>query len=174
MHIRPASKSDLEAITLVQARTMVAAAHYQESVDEELEYRCLHPRLSGYFAGIHSPQHALPERSVFVAEHDGQIIGFIAGHRSTRRGCNAELQWMFVLPKWQRQGVGGCLLQALKQWFIEQQATRVIIDAPPANPCRAFYLRHGAIALDDHWLYWKDISNVQELEPPQPSNRTTG
>jgi GNAT superfamily N-acetyltransferase len=161
MQIRPAADSDLPAIARVQARTMVAAAHYEDSVDEEAVYRRLHPRVSGYFAGTYAPKFALPQRVMFVAEEQGQVVGFIAGHCSTRRGCNAELQWLFVLPHWQRRGVGGQLLQPLREWFIAQGSTRVIIDAPPTNPCRAFYLKHGAIPLDEHWLYWEDIGRTQ-------------
>lgn len=160
MHVRPVVATDLEAIAWVQARIMVAAAHYPDSVNEESEYHRLLPRVSGYFAGTYGPRFALAERSMFVAEHQGEIIGFIAGHRSTRRGCNAELEWMFVLPRWQRQGVGARLLQPLREWFIQQKSTRVIIDAPPTNPCRAFYLKHGAVPLDGHWLHWEDIGET--------------
>src|SRR5947208_1724187 len=81
-----------------------------------------------------------------------------------RRGCTAELQWLFVLPQWQRQGVGGELLRPLREWFVARKGTRVIIDAPPANPYRAFYLRHGAVALDGYWLYWKDIGTDEQIE----------
>ena len=95
-----------------------------------------------------------------VAVHDEQIAGFIAGHRSTRMGCNAELQWMFVLPQWQRQGVGARLLQPLREWLIANHSTKVIIDAPPDNPCRAFYLKHGAIPFDEYWLYWENIGEA--------------
>jgi GNAT superfamily N-acetyltransferase len=169
MQVRPAAEADLPAIARVQARTMVAADHYPDSVDEESEYRRLVPRVSGYFRGSYDPQCALAERVLFVAECEGEIVGFIAGHRSTRRGCNAELEWLFVLPHWQRQGVGGRLLQPLREWFTARNSTRVIVDAPPANPSRAFYLKHGAIPLDGPWLYWKDIAGPREAERLQPS-----
>jgi len=164
MMIRPATAFDLDAIARVQARTMVAAAHYKDSLEDESEYRRLLPRVSGYFAGTYGPRYALAERVMFVAEPDEGIVGFIAGHRSTRRGCSAELEWMFVLPEWQRQGIGERLLQPLREWFIAQNSTRVIVDAPPENPCRAFYLKHGAIPLDGYWLYWMDIGHTPEPE----------
>jgi GNAT superfamily N-acetyltransferase len=157
MQIRRAAEFDLAAITRVQARAMVAADHYQDSRDEEAEYRRLWPRVSGYFAGTYGPKDSLAERTMFVAEEEGTIVGFIAGHRSTRRGCNAELEWMFVLPEWQRQGIGALLLRPLQAWFVARNSARVIVDAPPQNPCRAFYLKHGAVPLDEYWLYWKDI-----------------
>ena len=101
-----------------------------------------------------------------VAVHEGLIIGFIAGHRSTRLGCNAELEWMFVLPQWQRRGVGGKLLQSLRGWYVAEKITKVIVDAPPTNPFRAFYLKHGAIPFDSYWLYWENIGSYKENANP--------
>lgn len=139
---------------------MVASNHYHDAVNEEAEYQRLHPRLVGYVAGTYHPSCSLPERLVIVAQQDEQSIGFIAGHRSTRLGCTGELQWMFVLPSWQRKGIGAALLRPLATWFIEQESRKVIVDAPPENPYRAFYLKHGAVPLDAYWLYWEDISKV--------------
>ena len=163
MQIRDAVDSDLNAIARVQARTMVASDYYGSAVDEESEYQRIHPRVVGYCAGTHHPGHSLPERTVLVATHDDQIIGFAAGHRSTRMGCTGELQWMFVLPRWQRQGVGAELLQPLRQWFKLHGSTKVIVDAPPENPYRAFYLKHGVTPLDGYWLYWENICDVSGI-----------
>ncbi len=163
MRIRDAVQSDLDAITRVQARTMVASEYYDNSLDEELEYHHLHPRVVGYFGGTHNPSYSLPERTVLVAEHEGQIIGFVAGHRSTRMGCSAELQWMFVLPQWQRKGIGASLLRHVRQWFKVHGSTKVIVDAPPQNPYRAFYLNHGAALFDEYWLYWENIGEMSGI-----------
>ena len=157
MQIRDVVDSDLAAIARVQARTMVASDFYDTALDVEAEYQRLYPRIVGYLAGTYNPSYALVERTVFVAVREEQIIGFIAGHRSTRRGCTAELQWMFVLPQWQRQGIGALLLESLRDWFIIQSSTRVIVDAAPENPYRSFYLKHGAVPLDEYWLYWEEI-----------------
>ena len=163
MRIRDAVLSDLDAIARVQARTMVASKNYDNSRDEELEYQRLHPRLVGYFAGTHNPNYSLPERTVLVAEHEEHIIAFVAGHRSTRMGCSAELQWIFVLPRWQGRGIGSSLLRRLQQWFKQHGSTKVIVDAPPENPYRAFYLKHGAIPLDEYWLYWENIGEEARI-----------
>lgn len=160
MQVRLALKTDLDSIARVQARTMVASDHYDESVNLESEFERLRPRVAGYFRGTYHPSHSLSERAVFVAEHDGRIIGFVAGHRSTRMGCEGELQWMFVSPRWQRQGVGAELLRPMARWFAGQESTHVIVDAPPSNPSRAFYLKHGARPLDEYWLHWRDIERA--------------
>lgn len=152
--VRAALATDLEDITRVQAKTMVAADHYPESTDEDSEFERLHARVSGYFAGTYRPRFMLEDRAVFVALVDAQIVGFIAGHRTTRMGHDGELEWMFVLPQWQRQGVGNLLFDALQPWFSSQGIHNVIVDAPPSNPCRAFYIKRGAVALDSYWLHW--------------------
>lgn len=157
MQIRDVVDSDLAAIACLQARTMVASDFYDTALNEDAEYQRLYPRIVGYLAGTYNPSYALAERAVFVAEHEEQVIGFIAGHRSTRQGCTAELQWLFVLPHWQRKGIGARLLGSLQNWFIDQGRTRVIVDAAPENPSRSFYLKYGAVPLDTYWLYWKDI-----------------
>ena len=160
MQIRDAVDSDLDAIARVQSRTMVASDDYGNALDEDSEYQRIQPRVVGYFAGTHNPSYSLPERTVLVAAHDEQIVGFAAGHRSTRMGCTGELQWMFVLPHWQRQGIGARLLRPLRNWFKVHGSTKVIVDAPPQNPYRTFYLKHGAIPLDEYWLYWENIGDV--------------
>ena len=157
MEIRIAVESDLQQIARVQADTLVDSAYYDQSVNEDEEYRRLYPRVSGYFAGTYRPSHARDERAMFVAEDQKRVVGFIAGHRSTRMGCTAELQWMFVLPRMQRKGIGEKLLVPLREWFQAQKSTNVIVDAPPENPYRAFYLKHRARPLDDYWLYWENI-----------------
>lgn len=157
IQIRTAVETDLEEMARIQACTLVASAYYDHSLDEAVEYERLHPRVSGYFAGTYHPGYALEDRAMFVAIDQKRIVGFIAGHCSTRMGCTAELQWMFVLPQWQRKGIGAGLLEPLRQWFKVQSSTRVIIDAPPENPYRAFYLKHGAFPLDEYWLYWENI-----------------
>ena len=160
MQIRNAVESDLAAIARVQACTMVASDFYATSLDEEAAYQRLYPRIAGYLAGTYNPSHALAERTLLVAAQEDQIVGFVAGHLSTRMGCTAELQWMFVLPHWQRQGIGARLLEPLQQWFKGHSSTKVIVDASPKNPYRSFYLKHGAIPLDGYWLYWEDIGAV--------------
>ena len=159
MQVRQALETDLDPVARVQARTMVASDYYEASVDFESEHQRLRPLVVGYFRGTYHPACSLPARSVIVAEHLDRIIGFVAGHVSTRMGCEAELQWMFVLPRWQRQGVGAQLLRLMAAWFTKQESTHVIVDAPPANPYRAFYLKHGASPLDEYWLHWQDIES---------------
>lgn len=131
IQIRKAVNLDFDAIARIQARTMVASDHYVNSLDEEAEFQRLFPRVTGYFERTHNPGYSLAARAIYLVVHKKQIIGFVAGHCSTRMKCTAELPWIFVLPQWQRKGVGTSLLQPLKQWFQKHKSTKVIVDAPP-------------------------------------------
>ena len=157
METAPLDKSHIEAVARIQVRAMVASPFYDEATDEQVVYKRIYPRVAGYFAGTYHPGHALPERAGFVAIADGAIRGFIAGHKTTRMGCTGELQWMFVGPDWQRKGIGSMLLLPLAEWFSAGSSSKVIVDASPENPSRPFYLKHGASAFDEYWLFWPDI-----------------
>ncbi len=156
VHIRPAIGTDLECIARVQAQAMVAAPYYDDAVDEEDEFRRLRPRILGYFDGSYHPSFSEADRTVVVADCQG-VVGFGAGHVSIRLSCSGELQWLFVLPQWQGQGIGTALVKSLAEWFGRLQSTRVIVDAPPDHPSRAFYVSQGAVPLDAYWLHWPDI-----------------
>ena len=154
--IRPARSSDLDDLARVRAQAVVASPFYDDAVDESEEFNRFRPRIVGYFAGTYHPSFAQSARTVVVAD-GGTVIGFGAAHESTRLGCTGELQWMFIPPQWQRKGIGLTLLKSLADWFAQVRSTRVIVDAPPGSPGRAFYTRYGALALDEYWLYWPDI-----------------
>lgn len=43
-----------------------------------------------HLAGEHHPQHGLMPRMAFVAESAATMVGYIAGHRTTRSGARAS------------------------------------------------------------------------------------
>ena len=117
--------------------------------------------IAAYLSGEHHPRNSLLPRVAIVAEQDDEIIGFIAGHLTRRHQCDGELQWINVSSSERRQGVATELLQHLAEWFVENEARRVCVDAQPRNTeARAFYARHGAESLNDHWMVWNDIGLV--------------
>jgi GNAT superfamily N-acetyltransferase len=123
-------------------------------------------RMALYLAGAHHPRYALQARIVLVAEDGISIVGYIAGHLTTRFGCDGELQWLFVLPAYRGGGVASRLLGALATWCARHDSRSVCVDVEPENArARRFYLRHGARALDTHWLVWDDISQLAEPSP---------
>jgi GNAT superfamily N-acetyltransferase len=122
-------------------------------------------RIRGYTSGAINPGQALAPRVIYVAVEDTRIVGFIAGHLSTRFGCDGELEWLNVIPEKRRSGVAGDLLRVLANWFADHNARRICVDADPENPgARSFYRKHGAQVLNPHWLVWPDITELASVQ----------
>jgi GNAT superfamily N-acetyltransferase len=116
------------------------------------------PRMAGYMEGRHSPREALAERVSFVAIHETKVIGYIAGHRTTRMGYDGEVQHLFVAPDHRRSGVATQLLQKLAGWFKAQGIRRVCVNVDADSPSAApFYSSAGAKPLNSYWYAWDNI-----------------
>jgi len=121
------------------------------------------PRMAAYFNGEHHPQQALHPRTGFVAIAHAEVVGYIAGHLTTRHGCGGEVQYLFVAPSYRRRGIATALLALLAGWFSQQSAQKVCVcvdgDSPAAEP---FYVSAGALPLRKHWRVWEDIGVVRQ------------
>ncbi len=118
-------------------------------------------RTAAYLEGTHHPNRALPPRAVFLAEDGDAVVGYIAGHLTTRYECDGEVQWLWVAPEHRRSGVASRLLRLQAEWFVRQEACRVCVDVVPENVrARSFYRRHGAIELNPSWVVWENVSTV--------------
>jgi GNAT superfamily N-acetyltransferase len=149
---RAASLDDVDPLARLRAREWGSVPYWRA-------------RIQGYMTGELGPREALPERTVVVAARAGAIVGFAAAHRTTRLGCSGELEWLNVEPRCRRQGIATRLLVEVAEWFVRHRSTRVCVD--PDDAARAFYLRHGAEALDEHWLVWPDIGAVADAAARQ-------
>ncbi len=128
-------------------------------------------RIGNYMRGEIGAQHALPDHAVFVAIMGRARVGFIAGHRTRRFGCDGELEWIDVDKANRRQGIAGQLIVKLAAWFVEQQALRVCIDVKPDNAAaRGLYAKFGAKALNPHWMFWEDVRVAMDREGAGPRN----
>lgn len=115
--------------------------------------------ISGYLNCTRYPQKALKERVLYVALVDATIIGFIAGHLTTRYDCQGELEWINVIRQYQREGIASKLINILAAWFIKHKAYKICID-PGDEIARKFYAKNGAEDLNEHWMFWDDIRNI--------------
>jgi hypothetical protein len=50
-------------------------------------------------------------------------------------------------------------VKLLAAWFKKQNALSICVD-PENEPARLFYKKQKAENLNQHWMYWKDISIV--------------
>jgi GNAT superfamily N-acetyltransferase len=114
-------------------------------------------RIGRYLSGQHSPQHALTVRTVIVAIDGGDLVGFVAGHKTRRLGCDGELQWINVAKEKRGLGVARQLITKIGMWFVAQGALRICVNVDPVNlSARRLYKRHGAQTLNDQWMIWED------------------
>jgi len=145
---RPATILDVPAMAQLRSE------HWGHAPDWE-------QRLAAYLSGEHHPRHALLPRVVIVAEQEGEVIGFIAGHLTRRYQCDGELQWINVSASQRRQGIATEMLRELADWFASHNARRICVDAQPRNmDARAFYASHGADPLNEHWMVFSDIASA--------------
>ena len=149
-----------------------ASIHYREMITGDIpaiaklraaewgDYAYWLSRITKYHLGGQNPQYALKPRVMFVACIGKNIVGFIAGHLTTRLNCEGELEWINVRNEYRSRGVASQLVKLLMKWFAEQHAFMICVD-PGNEGSRIFYKKIGAENLNEHWMYWKDIRVVQ-------------
>lgn len=151
-------------------------------------------RMARYLDGEHHPQQALPPRTAFMALCGGEVVGYIAGHATTRLlppsgseylgseylgsdpmgsdpnaakryGCEGEVQYLYVAPAARRRGVAAQLLRLLAQWFGQRDIRRVCVNVDVESAGAApFYLAARARPLNRHWYVWDDIRTVTSAD----------
>ena len=101
----------------------------------------------------------------FVVEDDnGELIGFAKGtpHDGGVPGFTAELNKIYVLRRFQRQGIGRLFLCHVARRFIEG-ATSMLLFGEATSPSNGFYEAFGAERLlsrsgEFHGGYgWRDL-----------------
>jgi GNAT superfamily N-acetyltransferase len=148
VQFRPASDGDVPA--MAACRLADPSVHPADA------------RMAAYFRGEHHPQDALAPRVGFVAFAGDAVVGYVAGHRTTRHGCAGEVQYLFVAPAYRRRGVATKLLGLMAEWFSRQSARKVCVcvdaDSPAAQP---FYDSVGALPIKKYWRVWDDITTLR-------------
>src|SRR5262249_42947759 len=103
-------------------------------------------RMTAYLEGRHHPQQALADRAAFVALDGENVVGYIAGHATTRHACSGEVQYLYVAPPYRRQKVASELLAWMAGWFVNRDIRRVCVTVDADSPAAApFYASHGAV-----------------------------
>lgn len=116
-----------------------------------------------YFEGRHHPQQALAPRTGYVAEVDGEVVGYVAGHLTRRFGCDGEIQYLFVASALRRRGIARELLARLAEWFAGRGVSRVCVNVNLESPgARPFYLSLRATDINPYWMEWHDIRVLRE------------
>jgi GNAT superfamily N-acetyltransferase len=142
---------DAPAIALVNGATLLEC---NLAPPESCSAERLTGRWLAYLTGAQNPQHALSPRTVIGAFAGSQLVGYGAGHLSTRYGTEGEVQSLYVRLAQQRMGIGSELLRQLAAWFHLHGARKICVGIDADNPYAGFYTKLGATHINPHWLVW--------------------
>jgi GNAT superfamily N-acetyltransferase len=109
-----------------------------------------------------------PASHFLVAKSSGALIGFgQVGPTMARRDgapvAPADLHRLYLLPQWQRRGVGSRLLAHLERWLRDHEVPSYGAYVDERNePAKHFYLRQGFIHkpecdVQDEWYLVKRL-----------------
>jgi ribosomal protein S18 acetylase RimI-like enzyme len=102
-----------------------------------------------------------PEQALFVAADQGQIVGF-AAMSVGQQGRIAEIEQIFVHPKYRRWGIGTRLAQTCVQYGRTAGLRAVTVQVPVANPGWTVYLSAGFRVTGFTTKYYPSRSRVPE------------
>ncbi len=83
----------------------------------------------------------LADSKGWVAECAGEIVAFTIADRESR-----SIFALFVLPQWERRGLGGRLLDLALDWLWANGADLVWLTTGPDTRAARFYERRGWVA----------------------------
>lgn len=105
-----------------------------------------------------------PNATVFVAEEDGEVVGFATGNRRDppKLGFGAELSAIYVRADRKRQGIGRRLVAAVAAVARSRQADGIVVFVIAGNrAARAFYENLGAELLVEQPFEWDGVPLVE-------------
>jgi ribosomal protein S18 acetylase RimI-like enzyme len=129
-------------------------------------YRNILPRsyLEGmrYDRAAHSIQQGLmdPENQYLVAEETREIVGYIAGgaERTQDPAYAGEVYEFYLLPAFQRRGLGRRLLSALAHRLEKSSLYSMMVWVLAANPNRRFYEKTGGLYIRTRSISFAGLS----------------
>ena len=140
---RSAEVADIPALAAIRAAEWETHAYWTRRIGEYL------------------PEKGAQDRMILIAENRGTVVGFVAGHRTRRYGCDGELQWVNVSRDGRRRGIGAMLVQQIGFWFVDQGARRICVDVEPDNIiARGLYSRCGAKPFKPYWMIWENSRDM--------------
>jgi ribosomal protein S18 acetylase RimI-like enzyme len=110
-------------------------------------------------------RHDAPWFCFVIEDQTGQLIGFAKGtmHNGGVPGFRGELNKIYVLRRFQRQGVGRLLLCNVARRFLGQGITSMLLFGEAGSPSNGFYEAFGADRLYndrggfDGGYGWRDL-----------------
>lgn len=103
-----------------------------------------------------------PEQFTFVAEADGQVVGFANGgpERDKRGDFNGEIYAIYILDRYRGRGIGRKLFQKAAAALLDQGMDSMLVWVMADNPYRRFYRRLDGTPVDSKVI---EIDDQQHL-----------
>ncbi|MFF1821176.1 GNAT family N-acetyltransferase [Kribbella sp. NPDC058245] len=90
-----------------------------------------------------------PDRFVYVAEVDGEVVGFVSGQQRTHWTGQRDVYVGELVVSREREGVGSALMDIVAQHAAEVGVSTITLDTGAANSAaRAFYRTLGFVEED--------------------------
>lgn len=89
--------------------------------------------------------------ALVIHNDDGEIVGFVSGgkERTKRFGYDGEIYAIYLLNKYQRQGLGTSLLKAFFAEMKKAGYRSLLVWVLTQNPSSQFYVRYGALPVEE-------------------------
>ncbi|MBD2514584.1 GNAT family N-acetyltransferase [Nostoc sp. FACHB-973] len=100
----------------------------------------------------------------YVAENEtGQIVGFASGGKERTGDClyQGELYAIYILEKYQRQGLGHRLVSTIATRLLQSDISSMLVWVLADNPASLFYQNLGGQQVNQKQI---DIGTVQLVE----------
>ena len=139
--IRPANALDLPAVITLWRDLQEINASYDPRL-------ALNSGAEAWFLSYLADNLANPNMAIYVAEHEGSIIGYTFGQIMRRptlqSGDCGYIADVCVQGSRRRQGIGRQLHSRLRAWFLAHGITAVEVQVVRANPAsQAFWRKMG-------------------------------
>jgi len=142
--IRPAQPADLPSI----GRLGAALVRLHHALDSQRFIAASDQTEAGY-ARYLGTQLGMPDAVMFVADVDGEVIGYVWGGLEgmdymALRGPAGALYDIVVDPEYRGHGIGGLLLDAALAELVRKGAPRVVLSTAERNePAQRLFTRAG-------------------------------
>jgi GNAT superfamily N-acetyltransferase len=144
--IREAEAADAAQIAQINHESWVET--YRGILDEKfLQSRSVEEQVEIWKSTLTQPN---PSESRFVAVSGSQVLGYCGGGRNPdkRSPFQGELYGVYVLKRFQKQGLGKQLVHAVARRLEKQGTQTLLVWVMDKNPYRRFYERIGGELLD--------------------------
>ncbi|MFG6116300.1 GNAT family N-acetyltransferase [Halobacillus sp. MO56] len=142
-HVRKAVFEDAEQIAHVHVSSWKST--YKDLIDEkDMSNITVENRIALWEAVLKVPVNG---QVALVVENDaGRVVGFVSGgkERTKHYGYDGEIYAIYLLDPYQRQGLGGLLLEAFGKEMKEAGYQSLLVWVLTHNPSSDFYRKHGA------------------------------